>query len=238
MERYDPEWKDLAPRDVVRAQHPLRDLPARRPERLPRPALLHPARAHPRRVPGMYKGCLEYGIDITRDLLPVCRRRTTRAAASGWTTSPQHRRAPLRGGRVSCTGPARRQPLASTSLLEGLVWGHRSRSTSRPSSPRRTARATRTSLAAHRPRGARPGADRAGHEFDQAHHVELRRAGAHHAATRARHPGLRNLEVEIERFYRAAMTDELIGLRNAVRVALIVTLAAWRLRESRAHYRK
>jgi L-aspartate oxidase len=51
---------------------------------------------------------------------------------------------------------------------------------------------------------------------------------------------LRNLEVEIERFYRAAaMTDELIGLRNAVRVALIVTLAAWENHESRGcHYRE
>jgi L-aspartate oxidase len=51
---------------------------------------------------------------------------------------------------------------------------------------------------------------------------------------------LRNLEVEIERFYRAAaMTDELIGLRNAVRVALIVTLAAWENPESRGcHYRE
>ena len=51
---------------------------------------------------------------------------------------------------------------------------------------------------------------------------------------------LRNLEVEIERFYRAAaLTDGLIGLRNAVRVALIVTLAAWENRESRGcHYRE
>ena len=37
----------------------------------------------------------------------------------------------------------------------------------------------------------------------------------------------------------AAMTDDLIGLRNAVRVALIVTLAAWSNPESRGcHYRE
>ena len=35
------------------------------------------------------------------------------------------------------------------------------------------------------------------------------------------------------------MTDDLIGLRNAVRVALIVTLAAWENPESRGcHYRE
>jgi L-aspartate oxidase len=51
---------------------------------------------------------------------------------------------------------------------------------------------------------------------------------------------LRNLELEVERFYRAAaMTDALIGLRNAVRVALIVTLAAWENPVSRGcHYRE
>jgi aspartate oxidase len=35
------------------------------------------------------------------------------------------------------------------------------------------------------------------------------------------------------------MTDQLLGLRNAVRVALIVTLAAWSNPESRGcHYRE
>ena len=51
---------------------------------------------------------------------------------------------------------------------------------------------------------------------------------------------LRNLEVEVERFYRAAaLSDELLGLRNSIRVALIVTLAAWENPESRCcHYRE
>ncbi len=40
---------------------------------------------------------------------------------------------------------------------------------------------------------------------------------------------LRHLETEIERFYRKTkVTDELIGLRNAVRSAVIVAQAAWR----------
>ena len=51
---------------------------------------------------------------------------------------------------------------------------------------------------------------------------------------------LRNLETEIEEFYRAArLTDDMIGLHNAVRAAIIVTLAAWRNRESiGCHYRE
>ena len=44
---------------------------------------------------------------------------------------------------------------------------------------------------------------------------------------------LRNLETEIEGFYRVTLiTDEIIGLRNAVRTAIIVTMAAWMNKES------
>lgn len=44
---------------------------------------------------------------------------------------------------------------------------------------------------------------------------------------------LRALESEIERFYRSqALTDDLIGLRNAVRAAIIVANAAWANRHS------
>ncbi|RMH75807.1 MAG: L-aspartate oxidase, partial [Calditrichaeota bacterium] len=51
---------------------------------------------------------------------------------------------------------------------------------------------------------------------------------------------LRHLEVEIERFYRESrLTDELVGLRNAVRAANIVTLAAWKNKRSMGcHYRE
>lgn len=59
-----------------------------------------------------------------------------------------------------------------------------------------------------------------------------------HRLTRALHE-LRHLEFEIERFYRAVrLTDALIGLRNAVRAALIVTSAAWQNKTSvGCHYR-
>jgi L-aspartate oxidase len=51
---------------------------------------------------------------------------------------------------------------------------------------------------------------------------------------------LRHLETEIERFYRKSkVTDELIGLRNAVRSAVIVAQAAWSNKHSiGAHYRE
>ncbi|MEK7312601.1 MAG: L-aspartate oxidase, partial [Chloroflexota bacterium] len=51
---------------------------------------------------------------------------------------------------------------------------------------------------------------------------------------------LRNLESEIEQFYRVTrVTDGLIGLRNAVRAAVIVTAAAWENKASvGCHYRE
>ena len=51
---------------------------------------------------------------------------------------------------------------------------------------------------------------------------------------------LRHLETEIERFYQAtALTDEVIGLRNAVRTAVIVAMAAWSNKTSMGcHYRE
>ena len=51
---------------------------------------------------------------------------------------------------------------------------------------------------------------------------------------------LRDLEQEIDRFYRKAkITDELLGLRNAVRTAVIIASAAWENRQSLGcHYRE
>ena len=51
---------------------------------------------------------------------------------------------------------------------------------------------------------------------------------------------LYHLETEIESFYRTSrLTDGLIGLRNAVRTAILVASAAWQNKRSMgAHYRE
>jgi L-aspartate oxidase len=51
---------------------------------------------------------------------------------------------------------------------------------------------------------------------------------------------LSRLETEIEQFYRKTrLTDDLIGLRNAVRTALLIANAAWRNKRSMGcHYRE
>jgi L-aspartate oxidase len=51
---------------------------------------------------------------------------------------------------------------------------------------------------------------------------------------------LRHLETEIEQFYRTTrLSDSLVGLRNAVRASIIITLAAWGNKHSMGtHYRE
>jgi len=243
MERYDPEWKDLAPRDVV-----ARSIHSEILKRGVSNVYLDlrsyiPAERIRAEFPGMVQGCLEYGIDITRDLLPVV---PAAHYSCGGVWVDEHGRSTMERlyavGEVSCTGLHGANRLASTSLLEGLVWGHRS--------ARHIAAELRShngvrfdDIPAWQPTGREvPDPALVAQDMGSIKHIMWNYVGLVRTTPRLARAiqDLRNLEVEIERFYRAAaLTDELLGLRNAVRVALIVTLAAWENPESRgAHYRE
>jgi len=243
MDRYDAEWKDLAPRDVVaRSIHSeiLRrgvsnvylDLPS-----------YIPAERIRAEFPEMYRSCLEYGIDITRDLLPVV---PAAHYSCGGVWADDHGASTVQRlyaiGEVSCTGLHGANRLASTSLLEGLVWG--SRSAAHIAAALRAHNGVRyEDIPPWQPTGREtPDPALVAQDMSSIKHIMWNYVGLVRTTPRLARAiqDLRNLEVEIERFYRAAaLTDELIGLRNAVRVALIVTLAAWENPESRgAHYRE
>jgi len=243
MDRYDPEWKDLAPRDVVARSIHSEILRRGVPNVYLDLVSYIPADRIRAEFPGMYSSCLEYGIDITHDLLPVV---PAAHYACGGVWVDEHGRSTIERlyaiGEASCTGLHGANRLASTSLLEGLVWGYRS------------ARHIAGELESHD--GVRfediPPWQPTGHELpdpaliaqdmSSLKHIMWNYVGLVRTTRRLARAiqDLRNLEVETERFYRAAaMTDELIGLRNAVRVALTVTLAAWENHESRGcHYRE
>jgi L-aspartate oxidase len=145
-------------------------------------------------------------------------------------------------GEVSCTGLHGANRLASTSLLEGLVWGHRS--AGHIAAQLNSDDGLRfDDIPPWKPTGREmPDPALIAQDMSSIKHIMWNYVGLVRTTARLARAiqDLRNLEVEIERFYRAAaLTDELLGLRNAVRVALIVTLAAWENQESRgAHYRE
>lgn len=126
MQRYDREWKDLAPRDVVaRSIHRemlLNDTPnvfLDLCSYLERETIL----SH---FPTIYAQCLQNGVDITEELAPVVP--AAHYFCGGiWVdewgqTDHQHLYAV---GEVACTGVHGANRLASNSLLEGLVFGAR-----------------------------------------------------------------------------------------------------------------
>jgi L-aspartate oxidase len=148
-------------------------------------------------------------------------------------------------GEISCTGVHGANRLASTSLLEGLVWGDRAaRQIEAALQQDPTAPPDFANIPSWDESGLTADADPALIQGDMQniqnimwHYVGLVRSNER--LSRAIRE-LRHLWNEIETFYRTTRLDDgLIGLRNAVEVALIVAQAALHNRQSRGcHYRQ
>ncbi|HEU4597087.1 MAG TPA: L-aspartate oxidase [Pyrinomonadaceae bacterium] len=124
MPRYH-ERAELAPRDVVtRAIVAEMERTATRTVFLDMTAF--EARHLRRRFPKIYRTCLRYGLDLTREPIPVS---PAAHYIMGGVRTDLDGRATLPGlyaaGEVACTGVHGANRLASNSLLEGLVFGAR-----------------------------------------------------------------------------------------------------------------
>jgi L-aspartate oxidase len=228
MEEYSPEWKDLAPRDIVaRAIHRemvLHDYPN---------VLLDvsflPAEQIRSRFPTIHERCLEVGVDITRQPIPVV---PAEHYFCGGVWTDFRARTTIPGlyavGEVACTGVHGANRLASTSLLEGLVWGRRAAEDIIESG----------TLPEVDPDQVPPWEPGVSEEADPAliwrdirtiqytmwHYVGLIRSVVR--LNRAL-SDLYHLNEEIEEFYKTTrLSDELIGLRHSIRAALVVATAA------------
>ena len=246
MADYSPEWKDLAPRDVVaRAIH----------DQMERNGYSHvlldlashmSADAIRARFPNIYAKCLSVGIDITRESIPVVPAAhyfCGGVAVDEWgRSSIDHLYAV---GEISCTGLHGANRLASTSLLEGLVWGDRAgRDIEQTLATQPHPVPSFDEVPPWDESGLVADADSALIQGDMQtiqnimwHYVGLAR-NTERLSRAIRE--LRHLWNEIETFYQTTkLSDGLIGLRNAVEVALIVTQAALHNRQSRGcHYRE
>jgi L-aspartate oxidase len=124
MPRYH-ERAELAPRDVVtRAIVSEMERTATRTVFLDMTALAHAFVR--RRFPGIYETCRRFGLDITREPVPVA---PAAHYIMGGVRTDLTGRTTLAGlyaaGEVACTGVHGANRLASNSLLEGLVFGAR-----------------------------------------------------------------------------------------------------------------
>jgi len=242
MEEYAPEWEDLAPRDVVaRAIHHEMVEHSYSHVLLDIHSVLPPDRIR-ERFPTIYSHCLAHGVDIASQPIPVV---PAAHYFCGGVWTDEWARATVENlyavGEVACTGVHGANRLASTSLLEGLVWGNRA------------ARDIAN-------RGLRPVVgpgdvpcweeEELKEEADPAliwrdmrtiqhtmwHYVGLIRSGRRLARALR---DLSHLKQDIEDFYRTTrLNDALIGLRHRVQAALVVAAAAQHNRHSRGcHYR-
>jgi L-aspartate oxidase len=247
MADYSPQWKDLAPRDVVaRAIHHQMETHGYSYVLLDIASYLE-AQAIRNRFPTIYARCLEAGLDITREPIPVV---PAAHYFCGGVLVDEWGRSDIANlyavGEISCTGLHGANRLASTSLLEGLVWGYRSARHIEDQFGKRKSLVLpgREDVPAWDESGLVADADSALIQGDMQtiqnimwHYVGLERNPDR--LSRAIRE-LRHLWNEIETFYRTTrLSDGLIGLRNAVEVAMIVAEAALHNRQSRGcHYRE
>jgi L-aspartate oxidase len=242
MADYAPKWGDLAPRDVVARAIHREMIEHGNPHVLLDIGSAMPADRIRERVPTIYARCLSLGVDITHQPIPVVPAAhyfCGGAWIDEWGRTTIEKLYAV--GEVACTGVHGANRLASTSLLEGLVWGDRAARDIAAAGPLPVVDVEEVPY--WEEEGLEEEADPALIWRDMRtiqhtmwHYVGLARSAGRLARALR---DLRHLQEEIDDFYRATrLNDPLIGLRHSVQAALIVAEAAHRNRTSRGcHYR-
>jgi len=240
MRDYHPEGS-LAPRDVVaRAIH--EEMLKRGDEYVLLD--LSSLRVDPRvRFPTIYEKCLQFGVDLARQPIPVV---PAAHYSCGGVKVDTRGRTNIRRlhavGEVSCTGVHGANRLASTSLLEAILWGIRAADDAAGNCPPLDS-SRLASIPSWHDEGLTERIDPLLiiQDWMMIKSTMWNYAGIVRTAKRLdrAEADLNYLEHRIEQFYRETrLSDSLVGLRNGIAAALIVTQAARRNRVSRGcHYR-
>jgi L-aspartate oxidase len=189
------------------------------------------------RFPSIHQRCLELDIDITRDRIPVV---PAAHYACGGVLVDLNGKSTVDNlyavGEVSCSGVHGANRLASTSLLECLVWGHRA--------ARAVAEDTRSAEIPEFKSWVSPDEymDPAliAQDWLTIRNIMWNYVGLIRTPRRLHRARqmLRRLQLEIEDFYkRTRLSQGIIGLRHGIQTALAVTLSASEAHVSRgSHY--
>jgi L-aspartate oxidase len=243
MVKYAPDWKDLAPRDIVARGIYSEMVDHGYPYVLLDIASHRSAEYIRERFPHIYAHCLKQNIDITHTPIPVVPAAHyfcggVQVDLTGRTSIPNL----YAVGEVSCTGVHGANRLASTSLLEGLVWGVQAAEDIRAQSP--VALLNDHDIPEWNDSGLiyEPDPNLIQGDMHSVRNLMWHYVGLVRSEYRLNRAirDLRQQWLDIEEFYRKTrLSDGLIGLRNSVQTALIVAYAAHRNRDSRGcHYRE
>ena len=241
MERFAPEEKELASRDIVaRAIDTVLkksgkecvylDISHRDPEFIKR------------RFPNIYESCLKYGFDITREPIPVVP--AAHYMCGGVVTDPWGQ-TDIMGlfavGETACTGFHGANRLASNSLLEGLIMARRAALRIKEIF-QDLSRLPRPQVPDWNPAGA-VDMDEAvliSHNWDVIRRLMWNYVGIVRSTKRLELARQRLVPIldEINRHYwEYIITSDFLELRNLAQVAELVVIAASMRRESRGgHY--